>query len=360
MPDSLSDILKEPRRQKKPFVAFRPPGEKSLNVLVQADGLAHKVRDFGESGFVFAPFDPAIRPILLIPEKVYRIPSPDQTIPAALPVNVSVKMSETEKQDYLRLVRKAKEEIASGRCRKIVVSRKARVEMEVSPLPTFLTMLGCYPEAFCYWWHHPDTGSWMGASPELLLRVDGETFETMSLAGTMAYTGTQNPDWGEKERVEQELVTQYILETLGDKTASLVATTPRSVRAGGLLHLQSKINGLMGKTGLEDLLAALHPTPAICGLPRAAALEFIKRNEGYGRRFYGGYLGELNLAETTESAGGRQARFYVNLRCMALAKNHSELFVGGGVTSASDALAEWQETQDKTRTMGVILHNSQQ
>ncbi len=239
---------------------------------------------FWRIGFCISPHLTLPSAHLLIPEKIYQntIPLPEQTILRLYRRMSSVKGLKWRNSITCGWCGRAKEEIAAGRCAedcrfKEGPGRNARYRLCRHFCPSLKTTRG-----FLLLVVSPGYRAWMGASPELLLRVTGRTFETMSLAGTMAYTGTQNPDWGEKERVEQELVTQYILETLGDKTASLVATTPRSVRAGGLLHLQSKINGLMGKTGLEDLLAALHPTPAICGLPRAAALEFIKRNEGYG------------------------------------------------------------------------------
>ena len=91
----------------------------------------------------------------------------------------------------------------------------------------------------------------------------------------------------------------------------------------------------------------LHPTPAVCGLPKEEAKQFILDNELYNRDFYTGFLGELNLKG--------QTNLYVNLRCMQLKDNRISIYVGGGITADSNAENEWEETVIKAKVMKNAL-----
>ena len=123
-----------------------------------------------------------------------------------------------------------------------------------------------------------------------------------------------------------------------------------SVRAGNLWHLKSEIKGkLLSKAKIGDIVTALHPTPAVCGIPMQAAKTFIMDNENYERTYYTGFLGELNIGDSKET------HLFVNLRCMELASEKATIFVGGGITSASDPESEWTETQNKSMTMLNII-----
>jgi isochorismate synthase len=119
---------------------------------------------------------------------------------------------------------------------------------------------------------------------------------------------------------------------------------------------------------LEKLISAIHPTPAVCGLPKGSAKKFILENENYNREFYTGFLGELNLKKTLQRNGNRKNRenqayasitktsaLFVNLRCMKLEAKQAVLFVGGGITKDSNPVAEWEETSNKAQTMKSVL-----
>jgi isochorismate synthase len=119
---------------------------------------------------------------------------------------------------------------------------------------------------------------------------------------------------------------------------------------------------------LKDLVTALHPTPAVCGLPLREAKHFILENENYDRMFYTGFLGELNFKKKASRNRNRRNQensayrtvtntsdLYVNLRCMQLADHKATLYVGGGITANSEAGKEWLETQSKAQTMLRIL-----
>jgi isochorismate synthase len=354
---TLIPLLQEQLAQKLPFVAYRKPGEELLTALLQEDRKIRYVQDYKESGFVFAPFNQTLPKILLPPDREYmmRYPAEPEMIVAG---RQAPEESESEHNNYLRLVSEAKNFITKGGCLKVVVSRKAEVRAGNSPLNAFESLLKMYPTAFCYLWYHPKIGTWCGASPEMLLKLEGGIFSTVSLAGSMAYTGNPDPQWGQKELEEQALVTLFIKDTLKPNVASLHIADPVTVRAGEILHLHSRISGEAGGCGLAALIGSLHPTPAVCGLPRHAAMDFIKSNEGYDRAFYTGFLGEINMPGGPAGAGGEQANLYVNLRCMSFSGKKACIYVGGGITHASAPEAEWQETRYKTGTMLRALFNS--
>ena len=124
----------------------------------------------------------------------------------------------------------------------------------------------------------------------------------------------------------------------------------------------------MNGAGLGEIILALHPTPAVCGLPKELAKDFILRNEKHKRQYYTGFLGELNFKEeiirpsTRKNQENRAYRtlknrtsLYVNLRCMEIRGNRVSIFVGGGITKESVPEMEWEETKDKTRTMLNII-----
>ena len=175
----------------------------------------------------------------------------------------------------------------------------------------------------------------------------------MAVAGTQLFEGTTNVIWQKKEIEEQQLVTDFIVKELKNKVSNLSLSNPYTMKAGKVLHLKTTIEGdWNGTTNLKDLLHILHPTPAVCGLPKVAAKKFILENENYNREFYSGFLGELNKNFSTNE---KSTNLYVNLRCMKIENNQAHLFVGGGITKDSIPEKEWEETEFKSETMKNIL-----
>ena len=125
---------------------------------------------------------------------------------------------------------------------------------------------------------------------------------------------------------------------------------PRTVRAANLVHLQSKFLATLQsdfEQKLEALLIALHPTSAVCGMPKKEAFDFIGKNEGFDRSYYTGFIGPVNFDGGTD--------LYVNLRTAQIIGNTAFLYVGGGIVENSVPLVEWQETVEKTKSIGSIL-----
>jgi isochorismate synthase len=221
-----------------------------------------------------------------------------------------------------------------------------------------------------YCLYHPKVGLWLGATPELLFKVEGQQLTTISLAGTKPFNETNEVNWTHKEIEEQQIVTDYIKEQIAPYAKEINVSEVETIKAGNLLHLKSRITSLINPSeSLKSIVEALHPTPAVCGFPKQKAKDFILQNENYNRAYYTGFLGELNLKQSKTRNTNRRnvennayamvktySNFYVNLRCMQLKDDKALIYVGGGVTKDSIAENEWEETLNKTKTMGAILY----
>ena len=123
---------------------------------------------------------------------------------------------------------------------------------------------------------------------------------------------------------------------------------PYTARAGQLVHLKTDFLFQLKETKfLGELLKELHPTPAVCGLPKKEAYQFIAENEGYDRRYYTGFIGWMDLEGQTD--------LYVNLRCMEIRTTEVKLYAGGGILPSSEVRNEWDETNQKMKTMKKIV-----
>ncbi|MEH6656130.1 chorismate-binding protein [Leeuwenhoekiella marinoflava] len=352
-----------------PFVLYRKPEADQLNGLFQEDDFLHKAETFEETGFVFSPFDKERTRILIpgIPELT--IDFEEETVSVK---STTIKTESAEENAHINLVEKAVAAIQNSALQKVVISRKQNQKIEdVTPITIFKRLLSNYKTAFVYIWHHPQVGTWLGATPETLLSLNGRKFETMALAGTQKFTGSLAVAWGDKEIHEQQLVTDEIVTNLKlFDLGSLHVGNRETYRAGALLHLRTLISGTFNTEGqnLKALLKALHPTPAVCGLPRDLAKDFIIKEENYDRAFYTGFLGELNILKDTSKKRSRrnvenlayktlknETKLFVNLRCMQYADSKAIIYVGGGITAASNPELEWQETVNKAQTIASVL-----
>lgn len=329
-----------------PFAIYRKPDQQELQAVFQTDKDLLVSKDFDEKGFLFAPFDTEGDAILIRPDEVWKGKYKTEILANTAHIN----LVENGKEIHVDLIKKGIQEIKKGRLQKVVLSRKIEVPLTKSPLEIFKALLGTCPHAFGYLFHHPKVGTWCGATPETLVKVKDKELNTMSLAATLPYVAGEVPKWGSKEVDEQQMVSEYIGDKLAHTMEHLEIDDAESVRAGTLWHLRSEVRGTMlPNIKTKEAVRALHPTPAICGIPTAEAKEFIKKNENYKRTFYTGFLGELNFGAKEETS------LYVNLRCMELNKYNATIFVGGGITEASDPESEWVETQNKSKTMLNVL-----
>jgi isochorismate synthase len=334
-----------------PFVIYRKPESGQINILYQKDKNLNILKKYDESGFVFAPFDDNKETIFFSLEncnfKTVDIDLFERDIIEKPITKRTIHEDNSSKPRHISLIKKGIRFIQKNNVSKVVLSRKEEVEIYDFDVSLVLKkLLKSNPSAFVYIWFHPMVGLWVGATPEILINVKNDQFKTMSLAGTKSYTGTLDVKWGEKEKHEQQIVTEYILAELAHKKLNF--TQPVTVKAGNIIHICTEISGkLKVNEQIGSIINKLHPTPAVCGLPKRIAKEFILKNEEYDREYYTGFLGELNLNKSTN--------LYVNLRCMQIIKNKSILYVGGGITTDSIPENEWEETVVKSTTMKQVL-----
>lgn len=264
---------------------------------------------------------------------------------------------ETSRAHYEQMVRRGIAAIRQGRFQKVVPAkvRKAALHPAFDPLQAYAQLLEKYPRAFVSLVSAPEVGTWMGATPETLLRVQqGRYFSTVSLAGTQPYRGQalQDVTWGTKEIEEQALVSRYIVNCFKKiRLREFEEQGPSTLRAGNLLHLCTSFQVDMQQAAFPDLasvmLELLHPTSAVCGMPKPEALSFLQAEEGFDRQLFSGFLGPVHWQGDTQ--------LFVNLRCMQLSHTHAYLYAGAGITADSVPEKEWTETEMKTMTVGAVL-----
>jgi isochorismate synthase len=374
--EDFFNLLDQTLEAGKAMVSYRLPGKESVQLLSQTTSDSFRIKDFSESGFIFAPFKNNENP-LFIPE--------NKSIKTVLPFfdTTNVQLNSIErpssdlnskaKSEHINLVGLGIETIRKTELKKVVLSRKECQKVTTSAIEIFQNLLSLYSNAFVYIWSHPETGVWIGATPETLLRTERTKFSTMALAGTRKLQDFSENDWTNKEIEEQQIVTDSIvskLSELGYTEEVLKVSETYTSEAGSLLHLRTDITGNFKNKSAEigTILRALHPTPAICGLPTKDAQRFITAHENYDREFYTGYLGPLNM--TTEikrssrtrnqenqaySSVRKDSSIFVNLRCLKYKEGEVAIYVGGGITKDSDPTSEWEETVNKTRTMKAAL-----
>ncbi|WP_175335398.1 chorismate-binding protein [Polaribacter reichenbachii] len=331
-----------------PFVVYRKPKKNTVSSFFITDDKLHFTSNFKESGFVFAPFNANEKAILFPIEKSECLTEEIKIENINANENTFL-VDETSKENHINIVEKTIDKINKSELKKVVISRKELVKIsDFDLLEIYKKLLHNYKNAFVYCWFHPKVGLWFGATPETLLNIKNDDFKTMSLAGTQVDEGQIKPIWKSKELEEQQLVTDFIEDQLKDISTNLKINKTETIKAGNLLHLRTKVEGkLSEKSDLKSLIRALHPTPAVCGLPRNLAKDFILENENYDRSFYTGFLGELNL--------DKKSSLFVNLRCMAIKNKTAAIYIGGGITKDSNAKNEWQETVSKSKTMKKVL-----
>jgi isochorismate synthase len=216
---------------------------------------------------------------------------------------------------------------------------------ETKDIELFNQLEKAYPKVFVYLFRDNNLGTWIGASPEILLRkIDGHGFTT-SLAATKRISDSSA--WNEKEKLEQAYVSDFIEEEL--KSLHLKNIEKSDIYehfAGPVKHLRTDFTFSIHHSKVDDFLKRIHPTPAISGLPQSLAIELIDQIEDHDRALYSGYIGEIEEKNTS---------IYVNLRCCQIRKGKIYLYLGGGYTIDSDPEKEWIETENKSKTISDLI-----
>ncbi|MGC4130426.1 MAG: chorismate-binding protein [Bergeyella sp.] len=260
-----------------------------------------------------------------------------------LPEKKEFSADETQ-EEYIEKINQTIRIIKENRLPKLVISRKKNIPVQNPDIPkTFLNLCEKYPSAFVYAFEN-NGNCWIGAFSELLGKFNKKTseFETMSLAGTLPL----EEEWTSKEIEEQKPVTEYIAGILGKYAKDVEQSETFDHISGNIKHLRTDFRIKLEEKHLDQLISKLHPTPAVCGIPKDFCKEQIQNLEQFSRELYGGY----SRTETEDFIC-----FFVNLRCGKVYSNCIELFAGGGITALSSPEKEWRETELKMQALGKNL-----
>ncbi|MDX1628945.1 MAG: chorismate-binding protein [Fulvivirga sp.] len=378
----LQGLLNFCQQHRMGFAAWKEPGDASIYLIIDdSRSLAIKEEPLESlpEGFIFSPFD-RNKQKFFIEAKVKINVTQKSTV-----TNTQQELTEKalqwleEQADQLRssnqspvlltevdatknyhhLVEKAVDDIKKGSLQKVVPSRFKKIGLSenFNPADIFIKLTESYQNSFVSLVFTPQTNTWLGSSPELLINTQGAIFKTVALAGTQAFSTDQSladVAWTQKEIEEQALVSRYIINCFKKiRLREFEEIGPKTVAAGNLIHLKTIYTVDMEATNFPQLgsvmLELLHPTSAICGMPLENALHFINEHEDYDRAFFSGYLGPVNIADTTS--------IYVNLRCMQINGSHAYLYAGAGITEDSVPEKEWKETEMKMNTLLNVIKN---
>ena len=344
------------------FCLYRFPGEKDFQLAVEKNILISSNKK-GSGGntpdFVIAPFtknDDSTKVLLqkfdlkevglAFWDHIEKLPDSSISwgpLPAAITKDI-----------YLKRIGQYLKDIRSGNLSKAILSRVILVDKPkgFDVFHFFSSLAATYPETFVSLFYVPRMGIWTGASPELLLKKENSTYRTMALASTQPRKESGEYSWRKKEEEEHRLVQEHIEEIfLKNKCTLQSKEGPYTIETGKVAHLRTDyVFKETGENALNSILAQLHPTPAIGGLPVREALECIAHYEGYNRNYYTGYFGETNNKNFS--------RLYINLRCMQIGSEQIAIYVGGGISADSDPEEEWAETNQKSLTLLEIIEDT--
>ena len=250
--------------------------------------------------------------------------------------------SSTSQQEHASGVTEIRRLIRKGDLAKCVMAKVFIGSGRIKIRQTFENLCKNYPGAFVFFFCTPESGCWMGASPELLISKEKDILKTMALAGTRPITS--DIPWDNKNLEEHKVVTDFIIATLAEKGIEAHCDSLSTIDAGPVQHLMTRISGKIEDDDIiADLVDSLSPTPALSGMPRDIAFETIDRLENFNRGFYGGFCGYVSY--------DMDMLMYVNIRSMRIEKTRYSVFAGGGIMADSDPKSEWSETENKARTL---------
>lgn len=362
----ISEFLNSCIEKQLPFAVYQLPNTGIVKVCVQTDSEVITFNSLeqlmGKDGFVFVPFDKEgeykslfvradinLQTNELHLDHIHQLPNcfKESLIKECSPL-------ESSKELYIEQVTEMINELQDNKLDKVILSRIHMLDgygMD-NAISSFLKLTVAYNSAFVHLTSIPGVGTWIGASPETLLTSNENGSETVALAGTQKIEDRKLDEilWKDKELEEQAYVCRYIENTLKENNIEkCLIEGPYTVQAGNIVHLKTTYRFQLDSDfkKLSILANALHPTPAVCGLPKSTSSSLIRKVEKHDREYYAGYLGPL------ESNGS--ASFFVNLRSMKVLDKKMALYVGGGITAASKPELEWEETCLKAQTLLNVI-----
>ncbi len=359
----MQNLIERAFQNKESFVMYRLP---ESDVICMIAGPTQQIKGTQgisklEHGFLIQPFDPSSDALFIKANQVSELKEAE-----FLSESISVDRnqfyskshndSNTTQNAYQQLVEESVELIQEKEYKKLVCAHIEKLDdQKTNPIVLFKELCKQYKTGFISLQSTPEFGTWIGNSPEILLEVDNNDLHTVALAGTQLRTDESHPGnavWTQKEIEEQALVSRYIINCFKSiRLREFEEEGPRTIEAGNLMHLKSDYHVNMLDTDIQNLpsvlLPLLHPTSAVCGMPKEKSMRFLLEKEEFDRALYAGYLGPID--------GEQTMHLFVNLRCMQLTHNEVIYYAGAGITGSSNSEKEWVETQNKKAGLKNIV-----
>jgi menaquinone-specific isochorismate synthase len=265
-------------------------------------------------------------------------------------------------ETWRNMVSGAVSQIRKGVFEKVVLARTLQVHLPRPPaLEDLLASLGKrYPDCYRFLIELEQGRAFLGATPELLVKVNSRIFRTSALAGTIARGDTPEKDHAlgqellssTKDREEHAIVVRALEEKLRPLVTVLnVAPQPELRRLRNVQHLETAVHGhLADCCSLLDVAAALHPTPALGGWPAENAITYLRQAEPFNRGWYAAPVGWFDALGN--------GLFAVAIRSGLFDGRSATLFAGAGIVADSDPDKEWQETHLKFRPLLEALQGA--
>lgn len=382
----LNKFLAFAQQHSAALAIYRLPNDSKLRILCDLSG-GKDIEELNledlSSGFLVHPFQTGIDKIVHFDAEILaEIPlnnkgskrdfldwkkSPSEEIELKIEnTNVQFQFSVLDKvsnnqstlaSDYINMVEKGIQYIKREEFYKVVPSKIKNIEShnDINLGQAFVNACEKYPNAFVNLTYSVKTGLWFGASPETLIEdKKGEYFKTMALAGTQAKSekSIAETTWTQKEIEEQAYVSRYIINCFKKiRLRDFDEIGPKTIQAGNLLHLKTTFKVNTESVNFPELgsvmLKLLHPTSAVCGMPKESALDFISKEEKHNRGYFSGFLGPVHLDSLSH--------LFVNLRCCQINNQSVTFYAGAGITEDSKAEKEWEETEMKCKVLSNII-----
>ncbi|MCW3788579.1 chorismate-binding protein [Plebeiibacterium sediminum] len=358
---SQEEVLIKCVQNKVSFSIYRYPGTDKDILLISEDVSAFDKNQLSEfidkDGYLIAPFSfetnkgVFLKNSILVEGSVEKL-SVDHIINAKGQDELATANNlYADYSIYLEQFENLFASIKKGNIQKAILSRVKHIDSfpTQKAVDLYYQLSALYPNAYSFMYYTSYTGLWIGATPELLLQIQHNSVQTVSLAGTKKYDD-QEKSWNKKELNEQQYVSDYMDRLLNQyNVVNYKVEGPVSVKAGKLSHLKTIYNfpldDIAAKVG--EFVIDLHPTPAVCGLPKQTSMEVIHSVEGHQRSYYSGFIGKVSKDSLN---------LYVNIRSLKFVDEGVDLYIGGGITEGSDAKLEWNETELKAGTLLDVIN----
>lgn len=270
--------------------------------------------------------------------------------PPALPaLEGALLVEQMPRGEWDALVEAALRAIRAGEMEKVVLARRSRVEAgQAFSLASAVMKLRAQADSVTRFAFQRGDSFFVGATPERLVSLCGERVECDALGGSLPRREGADPATllaSVKDRREHAAVVSGIRSVLSPLCREIAAPAAPAIRSlSAVHHLHTPVVAQLAKPGhVLDLVAALHPTPAVCGLPKEAAARFLAAQEPMSRGWYAAPIGWFDL--------GGDGCFAVALRSALIRGSEAWLYAGAGIVEGSDPEAEYRETAAKSRAM---------